>query len=136
MSDKSLGQRVLLRRKEMKLTQRDLGKAAGVSYATISLWESGTTEPSGKNLHTLAKALQCTPTWLLFGDEDKTPAPAVPVETLSQELSDDEREMLDLYRSLPESEQIGQLQNLRARVNNFNKLFDELLQARKRTQKK
>ena len=135
MSEKTLGQRILQRRKEIKMTQRELGKAAGVSYATISLWESDHTEPKGKNLHALSRALQCTPTWILFGDSDQTPGD--PLALIEQDkLSDDERELVDLYRSLPESEQSAQLETLRARVENFNTLFEELLKARKRTNKK
>lgn len=117
------------------MTQRDLAEAAGVSYASISLWESDKTEPKGKNLHALAQALQCAPTWLLFGDEDKAPGEPVPQEEKMQ-LSVDEEELLKLYRALPESDQAAQLNSLRARVENFNTLFEELLKARKRNQSK
>ena len=134
MSQSTIGQRILQRRKENKMTQRGLAEAAGVSYASISLWESDKTEPRGKNLHALADALQCSPTWLLFGDEDQ-----IPGEPKSKEekllLSTDEEELLKLYRALPESEQTAQLDTLRARVENFNTLFEELLRARKRNQK-
>lgn len=135
MTSETIGRRILRRRKDIGLPQRDLGKVLGVSHATISLWESDKTEPSGKNLHSLAKALQCTPTWILFGDENQTPTDPIPPESQNH-LSADEQEMLDLYRSLPESEQQAQIQNLRDRVKNFNKLFDELLKARKRIEKK
>ncbi|EOI3569017.1 helix-turn-helix domain-containing protein [Cronobacter dublinensis] len=135
MTSETLGRRVLRRRKDVRLTQRDLAKALGISHATISLWESDNTEPSGKNLFALAKVLQCSPTWLLFGDEDKEPGEPLAL-TAQPSLSPDEQEMLDLYRALPESEQLAQVQNLRARVKNFNKLFDELLKARKRIEKK
>lgn len=135
MNSETIGRRILRRRKDIGLPQRDLGKALGVSHATISLWESDKTEPSGKNLHALAKALQCSPTWILFGDEDQTPSEPIPIDTQDQ-LSEDEREVIELYRSLPESEQLAQVQNLRARVKNFNTLFDELLKARKRVEKK
>ncbi|MFZ4218694.1 helix-turn-helix domain-containing protein [Enterobacter ludwigii] len=135
MNNGTLGQRVLRRRKDVGLTQRDLGKALGVSHATISMWESDNTEPSGKNLHALAKVLQCSPTWILFGDEEQTPDEPVPVE--SQDLlSEDEKEVIHLYRSLPTSEQQAQVMNLRARVKNFNTLLNELLEARKRANKK
>ncbi|MCW1825740.1 helix-turn-helix domain-containing protein [Enterobacter asburiae] len=136
MNNETLGRRVLRRRKDIGLTQRDLGKALGISHATISLWESDNTEPSGKNLHALAQILQCSPTWILFGDDDKEPDAPTPREDAASSLSEDELEMLQLYRSLPESEQLAQIQNLRARVKNFNKLFDELLKARKRLEKK
>lgn len=134
MNIETSGQRILRRRKELKLNQRQLGKAAGVSYATISLWESDKTEPSGKNLHSLCRALQCSPTWILFGDEDKIPAEPIPPEAKT-DLSADEDELISLFRALPESEQAAQLNALRATVENFNTLFEELLKARKRNSK-
>lgn len=132
MSEMTLGQRIKQRRKDVGLSQSKLSKAAGVSDSSISLWESDTTAPRGENLHKLASALQCSPTWILFGDENK--APGTPVELNEQpQITDEEQELLQLYRSLPESEQQAQIQNLRARVKNFNRLFNELLEARKRT---
>lgn len=55
----------------------------------------------------------------------------VPLDS-ALDLSEDELEMLRLYRALPKSEQQAQLSELRARVENFNRLFTELLEARKR----
>lgn len=131
MNEITLGQRIRQRRKQIGLSQNKLSKAAGVSDSSISLWESDTTAPRGENLHKLAAILQCSPTWILFGDEDKTPEePLSPSD--QQQMTDEERELLHLFRSLPESEQQAQMQNLRARVKNFNRLFNEMLEARKR----
>lgn len=131
MNNGTIGSRILQRRKALGYNQRELGKASGVSYATVSLWEGDKTEPTGKNLHALAEALQCSPTWILFGDEDKVPSPPEKLP-LTLSLDETEKELVALFRSLPESEQASQLNELRARVENFNRLFDELLQARKR----
>lgn len=131
----SLGQRALARRKELKLTQREAAKLAGVAHVTISQWERDETQPVGTRLFSLAKALSCTPTWLLFGDEQQNPVPANELLSTTQ-LTDKHRELIDLFDSLPESEQEAQLQEMRARVQNFNKLFEELLQARQRQTKK
>ncbi|WP_220711628.1 helix-turn-helix domain-containing protein [Citrobacter freundii] len=131
----SLGQRALARRKELKLTQREAAKLAGVAHVTISQWERDETQPVGTRLFSLAKALSCTPTWLLFGDEQHNPVPANELPSTTQ-LTDKHRELIDLFDSLPESEQEAQLQEMRARVQNFNKLFEELLQARQRQTKK
>ena len=68
-----------------------------------------------------------------FGDEDKQPTP--PVEK-PVALSPKELELLELFNALPESEQDTQLAEMRARVKNFNKLFEELLKARQRTNKR
>ena len=131
----SLGQRILARRKELKLTQREAAKLAGVAHVTISQWERDETQPVGGRLFSLAKALSCSPTWLLFGDEYKTP---LPPDSLPQapQLSDKHKELIDLFDSLPESEQEAQIQEMRARVKNFNKLFEELLKARQRQSQK
>ncbi|ENC4844274.1 TPA: DNA-binding transcriptional dual regulator DicA, partial [Escherichia coli] len=51
-------------------------------------------------------------------------------------LSPKELELLELFNALPESEQDTQLAEMRARVKNFNKLFEELLKARQRTNKR
>jgi transcriptional regulator with XRE-family HTH domain len=131
MGEMTLGQRIRQRRKQMGLSQSGLSKAAGVSDSSISLWESDNTAPRGANLHKLASALQCSPTWILFGDEDKTPEEPQAVDDIHH-LTEDEQELLRLYRALPESEQLSQINGMKARVENFNRLFSELLEARKR----
>lgn len=132
---RTLGQRALARRKELKLTQREAAKLAGVAHVTISQWERDETQPVGSRLFSLAKALSCSPTWLLYGDEEQQPVPAedLPETTV---LSDRHRELINLFDALPESEQDAQLGQMKARVENFNKLFEELLEARKRQTKK
>ncbi|EPT7000875.1 transcriptional regulator [Cronobacter malonaticus] len=131
----SLGQRILARRKELKLTQRQAAKLADVAHVTISQWERDETQPVGARLFALAKALSCSPTWLMFGDEDKAPSPADALQA-APSLSERQKELLELFDSLPESEQEAQIQELRARVKNFNKLFEELLKARQRQSKR
>ncbi|EMD6815302.1 helix-turn-helix domain-containing protein [Citrobacter koseri] len=135
MDKETLGQRAYNRRKGLGLTQRDLAKRVGVAHVTISQWERDETEPVGKRLFALAKGLKCEPTWLLFGDDDKAPSQLSPEDT-QPELSEKHKELIDLFDSLPESEQDSHLEELRARVENFNKLFEELLKARKNKSKK
>lgn len=103
-----------------------------VAHVTISQWERDETQPAGKRLFSLSEALQCSPTWLLFGDDDKQPSAPV---SKPKELREDQKELLKLFDALPESEQKAQLGELRARVENFNKLFEEMLEARKRSSK-
>ena len=125
----TIGERIRYRRKNLKHTQRSLAKALKISHVSVSQWERGDSEPTGKNLFALSKVLQ----WILFGDEDKQPTP--PVEK-PVALSPKELELLELFNALPESEQDTQLAEMRARVKNFNKLFEELLKARQRTNKR
>lgn len=122
------GERIRARRKELKLTQRALAKIARVSHVTISQWETGDSEPGGKNLFALSKALQCSPTWILFGDENMSPEE--PIE-LPRQLDERQQELLDLFDQLPESEQVKQLSSLRLVVDDCNKFFNEMLKKRK-----
>lgn len=133
MENESLGTRLLRRRKELKLSQAALGKLVQVAHVTISQWERDETQPAGKRLFALSGALQCSPTWLMFGDEDNTPGE--PVEQKA-ELSPIHQELIDLFDALPDFEQQAQLNEMRARVENNNHLFEQLLKARKRSLKK
>lgn len=134
MENETFGARLYRRRKELKLSQAALGKLVKVAHVTISQWERDETQPAGKRLFGLSKALQCDPTWLMFGDSNKLPHEPEQLEDaqVKPELSPVHQELIELFDSLPSSEQEAQLNELRARVENFNRLFDELLQARKR----
>jgi len=66
---KTLSDRLRERRKKLKLTQKQLSQAVGVSHVTVSQWESSDTSPNGENLFKLASALRCHSSWLLKGGE-------------------------------------------------------------------
>lgn len=57
MKNNALHEFIKEKRKQLKLTQKQLGRAVGVSHVTISQWESGLTSPKGRYLGHLAKAL-------------------------------------------------------------------------------
>lgn len=57
---KKIGLKIKARRKELKLTQKDLGTLVGVSGATVSMWEADTNTPKTENFLALSKALQLT----------------------------------------------------------------------------
>lgn len=46
------------KRKELKLTQRDLAKRFGVSIVSIQNWENGVQEPSDENKDKIKKFLE------------------------------------------------------------------------------
>ncbi|MCW2255759.1 SOS-response transcriptional repressor LexA [Providencia alcalifaciens] len=69
MNISNIGDRIKLRRKELKLKQADLAKKIGVTGSAISQWEGGVTEPDGGNLIALASSLGYTPEYLLSGKE-------------------------------------------------------------------
>lgn len=132
MTKNTIGERIRARRKELKLTQKSLAKALKLSDVSISQWERDDSEPTGKNLFALTTVLKCSPTWILYGDEDKAPEEITDQPVV---LDEKKQELLDLFDALPESEQDALLMQVRSRVENFNKLFEELLKARKRSKK-
>ncbi|MGQ5735507.1 XRE family transcriptional regulator [Serratia sp. IR-2025] len=66
-------------RKAQKLTQEGLAKLLGLTKATISQWESGSTEPNGKNLIALARALKVSVDWLLDDRVTALPSEEPPI---------------------------------------------------------
>ncbi|ELY5882564.1 helix-turn-helix domain-containing protein [Cronobacter sakazakii] len=134
MKNLSIGERIRARRTEMNYTQRTLAKALKISHVSVSQWERDDSEPTGKNLFALSKALRCSPTWILFGDDECEPLS--PSEAKHQVLDERHKELIELFDALPASEQQAQLEELRTRVDNFNKLFEEMLLARQRSSQK
>ncbi|AIX73677.1 helix-turn-helix domain-containing protein [Pantoea sp. PSNIH4] len=68
MTMKTIGDRLRARRKELRLTQKDLASRVGVSHVAISQWEKDETAPRGDNLLRLSEALGCAPAYLHTGD--------------------------------------------------------------------
>ncbi|EMH4928132.1 MULTISPECIES: helix-turn-helix domain-containing protein [Serratia] len=128
MTPQTTGSRIRGRRKEMKFTQRSLAQALGISHVSVSQWERDDSEPTGKNLFSLSRVLRCSPTWILFGDEEQQPSQ---IDEIPRQLNEQQIQLLDLFDQLPESEKEIHLSALRDKVDDFNKLFDELLKARK-----
>lgn len=69
--------RVMTRMRKLDLNATDISKLTGVSKATVSFWLSGTNGAKGKNLLSLAKALECSPDWLSEGTGEPEDSGAV-----------------------------------------------------------
>jgi len=63
-----IGKRIRERRKELGLTQGDLGNHIGVSKPSVSGWELGKNDISGPNLIKLAQILRVSPDYILWGE--------------------------------------------------------------------
>ena len=73
----TLGTRLKQLRKNKGLTQQQLADKVGVSKTSVIYWEKDENVPKYESLMLLSNALDCTPDWMLAG-EDKaslTPAP-------------------------------------------------------------
>ena len=89
-----LGARIKARRVELSLSQGRLAEAAGITASAVSQIESGAIRTlKYETLSRVALALQTTPLEL-----DATPES---VEAALAALTDDERQLLHSYRSLP-----------------------------------
>lgn len=87
----NFGLRLRYARKLRKLDQKQLAAAAGIKQPSVSDLETGETkEPTGPVLIALSKALTVRPEWLMTG--------ADPIEPDSTVLTQNERELLELYR--------------------------------------
>ena len=65
-----MNERIKARRTQLNMTQQSLAKMLGVSRVSVTKWETGVTKPDGENLHMLAKSLDVSPEWLLFGENE------------------------------------------------------------------
>lgn len=89
------------------LTAYGLCQALGVTTSTTTSWRQRGTDPPAKHLCRICEYLGCSVEYLLTGQEaEKTPAPG---------LTENGREMLELFDQLPEREQLlllGRLQEM------------------------
>lgn len=129
MKKLTFSDRITSRRKELGLTQQQLADAVGISGVSVYKWEAGINTPKGQNLFSLSEALHCSPTWLLNGTDSDEPLKA---EDLLPQLDDRQKLLLDLFDSLPESEKERHINELKDKVDGFQKLFDELLLVKKK----
>jgi len=115
MNPETFGQRIRQRRKALGLTQAELGRQCGKSESAVSLWESGgITDIMGTTLTRLARALQVSVDWLLYGEGDAdqvvreaplaeywvllTKRQQAQLEQAAQEMAEHNREVLELKR--------------------------------------
>lgn len=82
-------------RNDAGLTQKKISEAIGISQQSYSDYENGRTFPDEMTLIKLANTLNISVDYLLGRTDDI--GAAIPIE---QNLSRDEREVLDLYSSL------------------------------------
>lgn len=69
----TVAERIRKSREDSGLSQAELSRRVGVSRASVSLWEGGTTKSlKGENLQSLAHALAVDPNWILTGKKGQT----------------------------------------------------------------
>ena len=88
-----IGKRIRKYREDRKLSQKDLADMIGVSNSSISNWEKGINRPDADMLADLCRALKVSPSELLD------------VRLSTDELNDQERKVIQAYRTKTELQQ-------------------------------
>ena len=64
-----IGLRIKNRRKELGMTQAQLGEILGVSNSMVAQYETGSRKPKLETIKKVADALKCDPYYLLWGEK-------------------------------------------------------------------
>lgn len=108
----TVGENLLLMRKQLGWTQEELAKRMGYkSKSTINKIELGINDIPQSKIVQFADILGTTPAHLMGWDEEDKDSP----EEL--ELSEGEKMLLDLFRQVPENQQKLVLQMIRVALN-------------------
>lgn len=83
MEELTIGQRIAMKRRELGLSQIDLGERMGVSRQSVSKWEADGAIPEIDKLIALSRLFGVTVGWLL-GVEDGSPTGEAPESEFSQ----------------------------------------------------
>lgn len=120
----SIGDKIKSLRKKLRMTQEELGEKVGVTKATINKYETGVVVnlPRPK-IEKLAEALQTTPAYLMgweegnvtvHGEHNNVVAHNAQEVHIGENLSEEEHELLRIYRSL----------SVKSRMELLTKAFD------------
>lgn len=93
---KNIGNRILERRKELKLTQTDIYNKCGLATGALSKIENGLRVPSCTIFYDLACVLDCSMDWLMTGEY---------ANKHNAELCQEEEKLLNGFRKLSEDDQ-------------------------------
>lgn len=93
---KSIGSRILERRKELRLTQTDIFNKCGLATGALSKIENGIRVPSCTIFYDLACALDCSMDWLMTGKS---------ANEHNARLCQKEEKLLNGFRELSEDDQ-------------------------------
>ncbi|WP_334471073.1 helix-turn-helix domain-containing protein [Arsenophonus sp. PmNCSU2021_1] len=135
MEIKSIGQRIRLRRKELQLTQKQLGKRVGVSHVAISQWEKEETEPNGDNLLSLADALMCTPEYIIRGKGTTKFNQEQNDNYRYSRLTKTEEKLLDMFNALTQEEQRNYLKEITETRANLERIYKEMKEKEKKSKR-
>lgn len=87
---KTIGQRIRQLRKENNITQEELGKMYGLAKSTVSLYESGRSNPDDEIKQKIADHFNVSIDWLLGRTDERRTADEIIAEYKEKELEFEE----------------------------------------------
>mgnify|MGYP001053429951 FL=1 len=87
---KTIGQRIRQLRKENNITQEELGKMYGLAKSTVSLYESGRSNPDDEIKQMIADHFNVSVDWLLGRTDERRTADEIIAEYKEKELEFEE----------------------------------------------
>lgn len=116
-----IGERLKALREKKNISQAQLSKMCGWATASrIGNYELGTRNIGVDDAVVLARILDTSPSYLLFGDE----------ENRGQELPEKQRRMLQLFNQLPEAEQERMIDLFQVRLKEIDDYVEKYLKGR------
>lgn len=116
-----IGERLKALRERKNISQAQLSKMCGWATASrVGNYELGTRNIGVDDAVVLARILDTSPSYLLFGDE----------ESRGQELPEKQRRMLQLFNQLPESEQERMIDLFEIRLKEIDDYVEKYLKGR------
>ncbi|MCL2054286.1 MAG: helix-turn-helix domain-containing protein [Oscillospiraceae bacterium] len=98
-----IGQNVLNLLKEQSKKQSELAEYLNIQPSTINGWRQENRNPSSELIIPICEFLAISPYYLLTGKEQP---PNIQEETANEPLNDDEKNLIDIYRSLDDESKI------------------------------
>jgi|GEM_PF-797164 len=99
--------RILMARKQKRLSQEQLAALLQVGRSAVANWECGKAVPKTRNLHSLAGHLDVSFDWLATGHGPMRAPQDTPVAVadMGTAITDDEQLLLQAFRHLPKRQQ-------------------------------
>lgn len=97
---KTMGEKIKELRIKKRLTQQELADKIGVSYTTISLYESGSRKPSFKALNKLAKVFEVNEAYFFEEENNSTDNLNQKIKIASRNMESLSEENFELVNSL------------------------------------
>jgi transcriptional regulator with XRE-family HTH domain len=122
-----IGTRIRTARKDKGISQAVIARRIGISVAAVSNWETGKNDLSGDSLIAVAAILGVSPAWLQTGRGEQSPGTQIQeYQSPEDELSHQERAMVELFRVLTDDQKSEIVRSLEAQKQQNKMIWEQL----------